>query len=197
MDYDTFIKSDRWQELRKARLKIANYKCENCHKSKPLQVHHKTYERFGGNERMSDLLALCYKCHKEFDKKRKNQESQEIATRIPTFKRLKIVINVSSTNHWAEYTAEIFETFKTPIVIRKGYTKQSANRLQLLGMIAVLKVLNKNHHITLYSSNKYIYTCLTSKSIKANLDLVKELKQLAKPHTIIYKNRLYNSFLLT
>jgi hypothetical protein len=28
-----------------------------------LDVHHKTYERFGGDERMDDLEVLCRFCH--------------------------------------------------------------------------------------------------------------------------------------
>jgi 5-methylcytosine-specific restriction endonuclease McrA len=37
--------------------------CKACGSKKNLHVHHVTYERFG-NELLTDLLGLCYTCHK-------------------------------------------------------------------------------------------------------------------------------------
>lgn len=53
-----------WNKKCLKRLKMDGYTCQHCGETnKPLDVHHKTYERFG-SERMSDLESLCRKCHK-------------------------------------------------------------------------------------------------------------------------------------
>lgn len=60
--YAEYLKSDHWQEVRKAALKRANYRCQVCNESVPLDVHHRTYERLG-KEDDADVIALCRKCH--------------------------------------------------------------------------------------------------------------------------------------
>lgn len=68
--YDGYLKSQVWKNKRYAKLVDVNFICEGCGYGKydfedqPLDVHHKTYERFG-NERMSDLEVLCRTCHEE------------------------------------------------------------------------------------------------------------------------------------
>lgn len=62
-DYTDYMNSKAWNKKRRARLKKDNYTCQGCgEKNKPLDVHHKTYERFG-HERLSDLESLCRRCH--------------------------------------------------------------------------------------------------------------------------------------
>ncbi len=67
--YLEYLKSDKWQEVRKAKAKEQNYTCERCHKviKKGFHIHHKTYEHLG-NEPLSDLMFLCEDCHKEIHK---------------------------------------------------------------------------------------------------------------------------------
>ena len=60
--YHAYLRSPEWQALRLRVLKRDGYKCAHCGASKPLDVHHKTYERVG-RERMRDLVALCRECH--------------------------------------------------------------------------------------------------------------------------------------
>lgn len=62
MPYTDYLKTDEWQEKRRAALLNAGYRCELCHERKPLDVHHLTYDR-RGYERPSDLQALCRDCH--------------------------------------------------------------------------------------------------------------------------------------
>lgn len=64
-DYKTYLKSFQW------RLKCTIYWdafgkfCQACKTTKgPLQVHHMSYEHFR-NEPLSDLMGLCYDCHRE------------------------------------------------------------------------------------------------------------------------------------
>jgi hypothetical protein len=69
-EYDQYIKSAQWRNISKLIKGRAGNKCAHCGRSSSkLEVHHLTYERFG-NERMTDLVALCQLCHEEADKKR-------------------------------------------------------------------------------------------------------------------------------
>lgn len=38
------------------------YECRTCTSKSDLEVHHRTYERFG-NEELGDLVTLCHECH--------------------------------------------------------------------------------------------------------------------------------------
>lgn len=62
MPYREYLQTAHWQNLRVSMLKRAGYKCSVCGESKPLHVHHNTYER-RGEEKLSDLVVLCHECH--------------------------------------------------------------------------------------------------------------------------------------
>lgn len=66
--YQKYLRSDHWQETRKKALKRAGYKCQVCGCNKNLQVHHNTYKNIW-HEDPTDLVVLCYKCHKIFHNK--------------------------------------------------------------------------------------------------------------------------------
>lgn len=67
--YEGFMKSRTWKNIKLAKLEAVGWKCERCGRDVndpveiSLDVHHKTYERFGGDERMDDLEVLCRFCH--------------------------------------------------------------------------------------------------------------------------------------
>lgn len=61
--YTRYLRSDEWRELKRKVLQRDGYKCRNCGSSVGLQVHHKSYDRFGG-ESLDDLITLCVVCHK-------------------------------------------------------------------------------------------------------------------------------------
>ena len=63
VDYQTYLKSAKWRKKAAAARKRAGYRCQLCYKKRPLQVHHRTYERLG-YELPSDLAALCASCHR-------------------------------------------------------------------------------------------------------------------------------------
>jgi 5-methylcytosine-specific restriction endonuclease McrA len=65
MPYAEYLKTEHWQEVRKAAIKRAKFRCQTCNANKPLQVHHRTYER-RGQEYSTDVIALCADCHKTF-----------------------------------------------------------------------------------------------------------------------------------
>lgn len=62
-EYDAYMQSLVWAGIRRRKLERSRYRCETCGASKRLDVHHLTYERFGGDERMTDLEVLCRSCH--------------------------------------------------------------------------------------------------------------------------------------
>lgn len=61
--YHRFLASRTWFWLRKRALHRAGGACERCDATDPLDVHHRTYVRFGGQERPEDLQVLCHSCH--------------------------------------------------------------------------------------------------------------------------------------
>lgn len=65
MPYAQYLQTDHWQEVRKAAIKRAGYRCEVCNSFFSLQVHHRTYVN-RGKERGNDLITLCSSCHKMF-----------------------------------------------------------------------------------------------------------------------------------
>lgn len=75
-EHRAFIASLDWQKIR-ARFfasKLWKGRCETClREDVPVDLHHKSYKRFGGSERLTDLIALCRTCHTETHKlNRKN-----------------------------------------------------------------------------------------------------------------------------
>ena len=62
--YSKYLASERWKELRDAKLCEVGDKCQRCKRRSNLQVHHLTYERLG-HERLTDLQVLCESCHEK------------------------------------------------------------------------------------------------------------------------------------
>jgi hypothetical protein len=65
MPYEEYRQTDYWQKVRKEVLKRALYRCQLCGEDSPLDVHHRTYAT-RGEERTSDVIALCRDCHSKF-----------------------------------------------------------------------------------------------------------------------------------
>ena len=59
--YRRYLQSDAWKTKRKAVLHAAGFRCRQCG-APATEAHHETYKRIY-NERLSDLTALCGKCH--------------------------------------------------------------------------------------------------------------------------------------
>jgi len=56
---NNFLLSTAWAKIRNDLYSIRGYKCERCDCKKRLQVHHLTYDRYGGDEEPEDLIILC------------------------------------------------------------------------------------------------------------------------------------------
>jgi hypothetical protein len=64
-DHEAFLASPEWKRIRRDALAQAGYRCDRCATSDRLEVHHLTYERFGGQEQLEDLRVLCRTCHQQ------------------------------------------------------------------------------------------------------------------------------------
>lgn len=62
MDYQEYLKSEKWQFTRQIILNFWGQRCALCNSQKNIEVHHRTYERLG-HELTTDLLPLCQHCH--------------------------------------------------------------------------------------------------------------------------------------
>jgi hypothetical protein len=65
MSYAEYLQTPHWAARRDATLKAAGGRCRVCNSPDELNVHHRTYERFG-DEADDDLLVLCRPCHQLF-----------------------------------------------------------------------------------------------------------------------------------
>lgn len=68
MSYKEYLQTDHWKSTRMGALKRARFKCQLCNSKDDLNVHHRTYDRLGG-ELASDLIVLCRSCHGKFHDK--------------------------------------------------------------------------------------------------------------------------------
>lgn len=69
MPYQEYLTTPHWQRTRDAARERAGNRCQLCNSpKKPLDTHHRTYER-RGFEQPADLIVLCRSCHsKHHDK---------------------------------------------------------------------------------------------------------------------------------
>jgi hypothetical protein len=67
--YKSYITSPRWKLKCQQYWEAKGRWCKACKASnKPLHVHHMTYDHFT-MEPLTDLMGLCYDCHKEVHKR--------------------------------------------------------------------------------------------------------------------------------
>jgi hypothetical protein len=69
-NYNEYLQTPEWQNIRKEALQRAGYKCQLCSEIRLLHIHHNTYENIG-NENPKDLIVLCESCHAKFHNKDK------------------------------------------------------------------------------------------------------------------------------
>lgn len=67
-EYQEYLKSDHWKEIRLKALDRAGNRCQLCSSTDNLNVHHNTYKN-RGNEDLKDLVVLCRECHAKFHDK--------------------------------------------------------------------------------------------------------------------------------
>ena len=63
LPYEEYLKTEHWLKTAYLARQRDGNECRYCASRKPpLQVHHLTYERLG-EERLSDVITLCRRCH--------------------------------------------------------------------------------------------------------------------------------------
>lgn len=75
-----YYKSNKWQEIRQARMKYDGYRCQKCGSSENLQVHHKDYVGNGREVIKEDLITVCERCHRKetnIDRRDRNKARKE------------------------------------------------------------------------------------------------------------------------
>jgi len=63
--YQIYLRSPEWSARKAQAIRSAGHRCQLCNSPLALEVHHRTYERFG-QERPGDLTVLCHTCHQLF-----------------------------------------------------------------------------------------------------------------------------------
>jgi len=63
--YTYYLQTDKWSELRTARLALDNHRCRLCN-DLATQVHHRLYTDVLGEESVEDLTSLCDSCHSNY-----------------------------------------------------------------------------------------------------------------------------------
>jgi hypothetical protein len=70
MDYQSYINSSQWSNLRLIRIEFDNHKCRTCGNSDDLEAHHVykgppnfPYPANLGEETLADIITLCKFCH--------------------------------------------------------------------------------------------------------------------------------------
>ena len=64
MNYQQYLDSSWWKLRKRIFLNEQGKKCSFCSSKNELDVHHLNYQNLG-DERDSDLLVLCRRCHKD------------------------------------------------------------------------------------------------------------------------------------
>ena len=89
-EYEAYLKSDEWRQLRTRKAIQMNYTCENCGKYVlyGFHIHHRTYKRLY-HERLSDLQFLCAECHDELHRRKKRPLFFYVTKQRRTYPRRK------------------------------------------------------------------------------------------------------------
>ena len=72
-EYNAFLLTDEWKQIRLRVLSRSGPLCESCRVARPVQVHHLTYD-YGFAPPLFCLVAVCVACHDritEMDRKRR------------------------------------------------------------------------------------------------------------------------------
>lgn len=63
-DYNDYMQSEQWKNLRRIRIQIDGGKCAMCgKKTDDIEVHHMRYDSLRHENPWRDLVSLCRSCH--------------------------------------------------------------------------------------------------------------------------------------
>jgi hypothetical protein len=76
-EYRAYLQSKEWQAIAISCKAFYGFRCAICYvrpsDDNPLQAHHRTYERVPGRELPTDCIAVCKRCHKVCDVRRRRE----------------------------------------------------------------------------------------------------------------------------
>lgn len=68
-EYLEYMESEQWKQLRDYVGDFWDWHCALCNSDNKVELHHRTYERFG-SEKLTDVVLLCRRCHQAADRAR-------------------------------------------------------------------------------------------------------------------------------
>ncbi|MEH2135433.1 HNH endonuclease [Nostoc sp.] len=67
LPYPSYLRTKFWKSVREMAIARAGSACQLCNNKTRLQVHHRTYENRGYEDKhLGDLTVLCRTCHQKF-----------------------------------------------------------------------------------------------------------------------------------
>src|SRR5438874_417036 len=97
-EYADYLKSPVWEKLKKQIWNLHNGRCNRCG-ARGSDVHHRTYDRVGGAERLTDLELLCRSCHSD-------QHAPTMARVEADLERAVIFLDFKNKKHAAYISAK-------------------------------------------------------------------------------------------
>lgn len=79
--YAEYLESDSWRRKAEEAKRRAGHQCALCPNRHRLEVHHRTYDRIG-HERPSDLVVLCWWCHRRHHATLQSTHRQESSRQL-------------------------------------------------------------------------------------------------------------------
>ena len=105
MPYEKYLLTPEWKERRKSAIDWARNACQLCNsKTKPLHVHHRTYDRLGA-ELPADLVVLCADCHAKFHEKSEEEADDEYPPLSVAESLEEINTNINTIDNWCRCMA--------------------------------------------------------------------------------------------
>jgi 5-methylcytosine-specific restriction endonuclease McrA len=95
-EYHGYMKSKAWAERRHAVMVRAGGLCEHCQRQTATAVHHITYDSLG-EEPLTDLQALCARCHRVADAERTAEAAEDSIDR-----RVDAYASKKYGSHWQD-----------------------------------------------------------------------------------------------
>jgi 5-methylcytosine-specific restriction endonuclease McrA len=83
--YQEYLQSVHWEHLRQNCLGRSGWKCESCHSTRHLHVHHLNYRNLTDCT-VADVMSLCENCHNAWHDQ---YGSHHVATRLEVLTYLK------------------------------------------------------------------------------------------------------------
>lgn len=83
INYEKYILSTQWREIRRLVLRRDGYRCVKCGgNNNTLHIHHKTYQHLGDEtDHLDDLETLCVVCHKNLHCKKNKRKKKKVKRR--------------------------------------------------------------------------------------------------------------------